>query len=323
MNILVTGGFGFIGSHFVEQAVYQGHKVIVLDNLTYAADLKNISDSTQKKIVFKKVDISEISDLEKNIRKISPVDVVVNFAAESHVDRSIKNGDLFLKTNVSGTYNLLELTRRGLASRFIQVSTDEVYGTITEGSWDELQALNPRSPYSASKASAEHFCSAFRNTYNLDILISRCANNFGPRQSVEKLIPKTITNILSQESIPIYGNGNQRREWISVDEHAAFILAMAASSDKLDSVYNIGGIEKSNLELVHEIVAIMKADPGLIKFVEDRQGHDFRYSVIDSKIREEFHYIKRQNFEDKLERTIEWYRENDAWIRRSKSRALK
>ena len=323
MKFLVTGGFGFIGSHFVEQAFDQGHEVIVFDNLTYAADLKNLSESLKKRILFKKVDISEISDLEKNIRKISPVDVLVNFAAESHVDRSIKNGDLFLKTNVSGTYNLLELTRRGLARRFIQVSTDEVYGTINEGSWDELQPLNPRSPYSASKASAEHFCSAFRNTYNLDILITRCANNFGPRQSVEKLIPKTITNILSQESIPIYGNGNQRREWISVDEHAAFILAMAASNTKLDSVYNIGGVEKSNLELVKEIMEIMKADPGLIRFVEDRQGHDFRYSVNDDKIREEFGSIERQSFEDTLKRTIEWYCENNAWNLRSKSRIIK
>ena len=323
MKILVTGGFGFIGSHFVEQAFYQDHEVIVLDNLTYAADLKNLSDAIKKKIIFKKVDISDNSDLEKNLRKISSVDVVVNFAAESHVDRSIKNGNLFLKTNVSGTYNLLELTRRGLATRFIQVSTDEVYGSINEGSWDELQPLNPRSPYSASKASAEHFCSAFRNTYNLDILITRCANNFGPRQAVEKLIPKTITNILSQENIPIYGNGNQKREWISVDEHAAFVLAMAASSTKLDSVYNIGGVEKSNLELVKEIVTIMKADHGLIKFVEDRQGHDIRYSVNDDKIRKQFSSIERHDFEATLKRTIEWYRENDAWILRSKSKVLK
>jgi dTDP-glucose 4,6-dehydratase len=320
MRILVTGGFGFIGSHYVERAVKLGHEVHVLDKFTYAADLENISPKIRENIKFTKFDISHKEIFVSGELAKEEFDLIVNFAAESHVDRSISDSHPFLESNVTGTVNLLEYLKSGNAKKMIQVSTDEVYGTIELGSWDENCALNPRSPYSASKASAEFFCMSYVNTHNLNITITRSANNFGPKQSVEKLIPKTLRNAIQGKKIPVYGDGQQEREWIPVAEHAEFLIELGNLDLNKLNVFNLGGVPLKNIQLIEKILASLNLSNDLIEFVPDRLGHDRRYSVDDRKLRNLVKIDTHFNFDAEINSTIEWYGLNSDWSMRSEER---
>jgi dTDP-glucose 4,6-dehydratase len=319
MRILITGGLGFIGSRLVERLVELNHSVCIIDALTYAGRIENLSHQTRDRIKLKVIDVSDIKKLEKYFNKSGEFDLVVNLAAESHVDRSISSATRFAQTNLVGTVNLLNFYRLGAFKRYIQISTDEVYGTISEGSWDEDQALRPRSPYSASKASADLFCEAFSQTYGLSIVVTRCANNFGPYQALEKLIPKAIHSINTNTSVKLYGDGLNIREWIYVDDNINAILKLV--TDKLygSEVYNIGGLPLTNLELVNQLFNLMNK-PAKIEFIEDRLGHDRRYSINDSKFCTRFGEPMTTDFTESLKRTVNWYANNSKWVAQSLKR---
>lgn len=323
MRILVTGGFGFIGSSFCRLASANGHELIILDKMTYAADLENLPESMLQKSKVIKCDIANTSALHAELNEIGRLDWIVNFAAESHVDRSIKNGTPFVNSNILGVVNILEYLKSNLAVKLLQVSTDEVFGTIDQGEWDVDQPLDPRSAYSSSKASAEMFCTAYKNTHGVDVVITRCANNFGPRQSAEKLIPTIIRSVLSDLQIPVYGSGENRREWIFVDDHAGSILKIIESSHSKLPKYNISGNEKSNIEIVRLFLKLMGKSESLISYVEDRPGHDFRYAVNDSCFVSEYGEYLSGNFEHQIQSTINWYVENQDWLKRSLERLKK
>ncbi len=291
MKILVTGGAGFIGSEFVRSLLQDKYaefglipkEVIVIDALTYAGNLENLEEiRTDPRYKFVH---GSITDFELMLEISKSCDLLVNFAAESHVDRSIENPSIFIETNVLGTYTVLEVAKRNEVKRVIQISTDEVYGSIKIGSWDENSPLQPNSPYSASKASGDLLARSYVNTYGMDVIVTRCCNNYGPYQHPEKLIPLLITKILNGEDLPIYGDGKNVREWIHVSDHAraiAFLSGQGISGE----IYNIGSDEEfSNISLALEIVEIMQPNKSKIKYVEDRKGHDFRYSLDDSKYR--------------------------------------
>ncbi len=304
---LVTGGAGFIGSHFVRFLVSQGHKVHVLDKLTYAGNLKSIQDLIETgQITFFKGDIcdSKISQLA-----MESTDVVVNFAAESHVDRSILNSAEFIKTNVLGVENLLSLALKLGISQFIQVSTDEVYGSIESGTWVEDSPLMPNSPYSASKAGADLLALSYFKTHGLDVRITRCCNNFGAMQMPEKFIPNLITRMIRKEKLPIYGNGKNVREWIHVEDHCVGI-SLVIDKGEAGEVYNIGSnFELENIEVAKLLLRAFGSDLDCLQYVEDRKGHDFRYSIDSSKIKSlGFTYTK--DFNEEIRNTIDWYREN-------------
>lgn len=320
MRIIVTGGFGFIGSSFCELALYNGHELIVIDKMTYAADLENLSEATRARIQFIELDISHGLHLNQALKELDSADWIVNFAAESHVDRSIEDGTPFVSSNVVGVVNLLEFLKQRTSVKMLQVSTDEVFGSIQEGSWDEEFPLNPRSAYSSSKAAAEMFCNAYRSTHGIDVTITRCANNFGPRQSAEKLIPTVIHSALVGKPIPVYGDGSNRREWIYVDDHAASILKIIESNKRNSPKYNLSGTERSNLEIVKSILQIMNKSEELISYVPDRLGHDFRYSVDDQRFKREFGDYETSNFGVRLASTVNWYLSNQEWLARSKSK---
>ncbi len=314
MKIVVTGGAGFIGSHFARQLVNDQNgafEVVVVDLLTYAGSLRNLEDLMElSNFRFVKDDVCN-PDLSKEI--FSGADAVINFAAESHVDRSIESSAAFIRTNIQGTHNLLDLTVRFGVSRFLQVSTDEVYGSISEGSWDESFPLLPNSPYAASKASADLLVRAFNRTHGLHTNITRCSNNFGTHQYPEKLIPVIIRKILAGQPIPIYGDGQNRRDWLHVLDHCRGIqsVMMGGASGE---IYNIGGgTELSNLELVRKIIQIMDASENLITFVQDRKGHDFRYSVSFKKIEEELGYKPIESIDDSFVGVVDWYAQNINW----------
>lgn len=291
MKILVTGGAGFIGSEFVRSLLQNKYlefgldpsEVVVIDALTYAGNLENLKEiNTDPRYKFVHGNITNLQ-LMQDISK--GCELIVNFAAESHVDRSIENPAIFIETNVLGTYTVLEVARRNKVKRVMQVSTDEVYGSITKGSWDENSPLEPNSPYSASKASADLLARSYVKTFGLDIVVTRCCNNYGPFQHLEKLIPLLITRILQGEDLPIYGNGKNIREWIHVSDHAR-ALAFLSKKGNCGEVYNIGSSEElSNIEIAEIILEVMKSKESKIEFVEDRMGHDFRYSLNDSKFR--------------------------------------
>jgi dTDP-glucose 4,6-dehydratase len=320
VRIIVTGGFGFIGSSFCELALKNGHELIIIDKMTYAADLENLAEATRAKIHFIELDISQGLHLNQALKGLDSADWIVNFAAESHVDRSIEDGIPFVSSNVVGVVNLLEFLKRRTEVKMLQVSTDEVFGSIQEGSWDEEFPLNPRSAYSSSKAAAEMFCNAYQSTHGVDVTITRCANNFGPRQSAEKLIPTVIYSALVGKPIPVYGDGSNRREWIYVDDHAASILKIVESKKRNSTKYNLSGTELSNLEIVKSILRIMNKNEDLISYVPDRLGHDFRYSVDDRRFRAEFGNYETSNFDARLTSTVDWYLSNQEWLARSKSK---
>ena len=325
MKLLVTGGAGFIGSNFVRMALtdkfpdFNVEHLTVLDLLTYAGDEENLVPvASDKRYKFVKGDIRDL-ELAKKLMQDS--DQVVHFAAESHVDRSIEGGSEFVSTNVMGTQVLLDAAKSSKIKRFVHVSTDEVYGSISEGSWPEDHPLLPNSPYSASKAGSDLLVRAYNRTHKLDTVITRCSNNYGQYQFPEKVMPLFITNIIEGKKVPLYGNGLNVRDWLHVDDHCRGI-ALALTKGRAGEVYNIGGgTELTNVELTHKILKAMGVGEEFIQPVEDRKGHDLRYSVDISKINKDLGYSPQVNFEEGLEQTISWYKNNEAWWKKHKQSA--
>jgi dTDP-glucose 4,6-dehydratase len=313
MKLLITGGLGFIGSNFIRQILGEWADIEVtnVDDLRYGSNPKSLEDlrSDQRYRFIK----ANIADYESMSALIEYQDAVVNFAAETHVDRSLSNPSSFLQSNVLGVFSILEALRKNPGSRFVQVSTDEVYGDIADGSFTERDALIPSSPYSASKASSDMFVLAYARTYDLDAMVTRCTNNYGPRQFPEKLIPKTILRAAMSLKVPLYGKGQNVRDWIYVIDHCRAIMKVLDFGAK-GQIYNVSaGDEKTNLEVVKEILRIMGKDESQIEFVEDRPGHDVRYSLDSSKMRKELGWKPEKSFGKGLEETVRWYLENKDW----------
>lgn len=322
MNLLVTGGAGFIGSNFVRYMLnkYPEYKIVNYDLLTYAGNLENLKDIQEHpRYVFVKGDIRN-DQLVDYIVKSHHIDVIVNFAAESHVDRSISDPNVFVKTNVLGTQVLLDVARANNIQKYVQISTDEVYGSLGDtGYFTEETPLAPNSPYSASKASADLLVRAYHETYGLDVNITRCSNNYGPYHFPEKLIPLMITNALEGKELPIYGDGQNIRDWLHVKDHCAAI-DLVIHKGKRGEVYNIGGHnERTNNEIVHLIVEKLGVSKSLIKYVADRPGHDRRYAIDSTKIMTELGWKPQYTFERGIEETIQWYINNSDWWKRIKS----
>ncbi len=310
----MAGGAGFIGSNYV-RGVLDGTlkgvtSVTVIDKLTYAGNLSNFSRLELDNFEFIEGDICN-SEL---IGKLSNRhDAIINFAAESHVDRSISNSKDFILTNILGTQNLLDSMLSGQVNTMVQVSTDEVYGSLAKGSWDELQPLLPNSPYSGSKAAADLIARSYFQTHGLDIRITRCSNNYGPNQFPEKIIPLFITNLIQGKKVPVYGTGKNVRDWLHVSDHCQGIHRVLLNG-RPGETYNIGGgCELSNIELTLRILKLMNKDETSIQFVDDRLGHDFRYSVNYKKIYDELGYRPAMDFDSGLFETIAWYIENESW----------
>jgi dTDP-glucose 4,6-dehydratase len=326
MNLLVTGGAGFIGSAYVHlcRRARPDALVVNVDVLTYAGNLENLRDlEADPRHVFVRADIRDGAAM-LDVMKRHAIDAVVNFAAESHVDRSIMSAQPFLDTNVAGTLRLLEAARAAGVKRFLQVSTDEVYGSLgPTGAFEETTPLAPRSPYSASKTAADHFVMAFHHTHGMDTVITRCSNNYGPFQFPEKLIPLMILNALDGRPLPVYGDGMQVRDWIHVDDHCAAI-DLVLRGGRAGEVYNIGAEnERPNLEVVRAILRLAGKDESLIRHVPDRPGHDRRYAMNSKKIRDALGWRPRHVFEAGLEETVSWYRDNGAWTERVRSGAYR
>lgn len=319
MRILVTGGAGFIGSNFVRMLLQKTtHEVVVLDKLTYAGNLRNLEgfishddDPPAHKCKFIRGDIADASIVKM---AMDGADAVVHFAAESHVDRSILDPQEFVRTNVLGTLILLQVGKEVSIKKFIQVSTDEVYGSLgEEGKFSEETPLAPNSPYSASKASADLLVRSFFKTYGFPAVITRCSNNYGPYQFPEKVIPLFIANAIEDKPLPLYGDGGNIRDWIYVEDHCRALLTVLEKG-KAGEVYNIGGeAEITNLELTRTILKLLGKPESLIKFVKDRPGHDRRYAMDISKIKRELGWSPQCSFEEGLERTIKWYLDNRSW----------
>lgn len=311
MKLLVTGGAGFIGSNFIRMmfAKYPEIEITNLDKLTYAGNLENLKDVSNPNYNFVHGDIC---DPEIVMKAMESVDVVVHFAAESHVDRSIKDSSVFVITNVVGTNNLLKCAMDSDIKQFIHVSTDEVYGSIREGSFTENDNLNPSSPYSSSKAGSDLLAMSYYNTYGLPVTITRCTNNFGPYQYPEKLIPLFITNLMDGKQVPVYGTGLNIRDWIYVEDHCSGI-DFVMQHGKAGEIYNIGGDnELTNFEITCRILKALGKDESLILYVEDRKGHDFRYSLDCSKLKK-MGWMPKYDFDTALEATIQWYIDNRWW----------
>ncbi|ADG05612.1 dTDP-glucose 4,6-dehydratase [Kyrpidia tusciae] len=322
MKLLVTGGAGFIGSNFVHYMLnaHPTYRVVNLDVLTYAGNLENlqnVEDDPRHRFVKGDIcDRSLVFDLVSD-----GFDVIVNFAAESHVDRSILDASPFVRTNVLGTQVLLDAVREFGVSKYIQVSTDEVYGSLNgDGYFTEDTPLSPNSPYSASKASADLLVRATHHTYGIDVNITRCSNNYGPFQFPEKLIPLTISNALENRSIPVYGDGQQVRDWLHVLDHCRAIDRVIHHG-RPGEVYNIGGHnERTNLEVVKRILSLLNKPESLIQHVQDRPGHDRRYAIDATKIRRELGWAPQYGFEEGLRQTIQWYLDHQEWLQRVKSK---
>jgi dTDP-glucose 4,6-dehydratase len=315
MRLLVTGGAGFIGSNFVRRLLTDSTssvtKIIVLDKLTYAGTFENL-EAFQDDMRFQFIhgDINNQTLVENLFEK---VDAVVHFAAESHVDRSILEAAPFIETNVLGTASLLETLRKFPKVKFLHVSTDEVYGSINEGSWNEEFPISPNSPYAASKASSDLLALAYQRTYGLEILVSRCCNNYGPNQFPEKLIPLFITNLIQGRKVPVYGDGKNIREWIHVDDHCD-ALNLILSKGESGQIYNIGSsFELSNLEITNLILETFNRGEDSIEYVSDRPGHDYRYSLDYSKAKSKLGYSPKIDFINGLRKTVDWYLENQTW----------
>ncbi|SFR10138.1 dTDP-glucose 4,6-dehydratase [Lentzea waywayandensis] len=323
MRVLVTGGAGFIGSHYVRELVsgsypaFAGAEVVVLDKLTYAGSETNLAPVAGK-FEFVQGDICDAGVVAEQMRGI---DVVVHFAAESHVDRSITGSADFVLTNVLGTQTLLQGALNAGVGRFVHVSTDEVYGSIDEGSWTETHILEPNSPYSASKASSDLLARAFHRTHGLPVSITRCSNNYGPYQFPEKVIPLFVTNLIDGGKVPLYGDGLNVRDWLHVADHCRGIQ-LVAEAGRPGEIYNIGGgTELTNRELTEKLLEATGRDWTAVEPVQDRKGHDRRYSVDISKIASELGYAPQVDFTVGLSDTVEWYRENRAWWEPLKERA--
>ncbi|MBS3053297.1 MAG: dTDP-glucose 4,6-dehydratase [Candidatus Aenigmarchaeota archaeon] len=307
MNIIVTGGCGFIGTNFVRVLLNNepGADITIIDKLTYAGKLEHIKD-IRSKIKFSRCDIGNKKEIEKIIKD---ADIVVNFAAETHVDKSIINPLSFLKSNIFGLYGLLEAARKADLKRFVQISTDEVYGSKNSGSFNEDDMLKPSNPYSATKAAGDHLVYSYVNTYGLNAIVTRCTNNYGPYQNPEKLIPKAIVRALTNKPIPVYARGRNVRDWIYVEDHCRAVMT-ALKKGKKGETYNIAGEnEKPNIEIVKMILDILGKSTDLIKFVEDRPGHDFRYSIECKKIKK-LGWKRKYGLKDGLRKTVDWYQKN-------------
>ena len=308
MTTFITGGAGFIGSNFAHYVSDIWNDVIILDKLTYAGDMDNLHPLAYP---VKGVDLAYESRLEELFKQYKPK-TIFNFAAETHVDNSIDNVAPFIDTNIIGTLNLLKLSVKYDVQMFHHISTDEVYGALklNEPAFTENSPYNPQNPYAASKASSDHFVISYHNTYGLPVMITNCSNNYGPRQHREKLIPKTINNILEGKKIPIYSQGENIRDWIYVEDHCAGILGISYAGD-VGQKYNIGGeCEMTNLDLVKMIIKLMNASEDLIEFVDDRPGHDLRYAIDNAKIYKTISFQPEFNIEDGLKKTIDWYEKN-------------
>lgn len=312
-KIIATGGAGFIGSEFVRQAVSRGFEVVVIDKLTYAGDLERLN-TVKDKITFYKTDITNREFIEYIFKKEKP-DIVVHWAAESHVDRSILDASPFIETNVKGTQVLLDVAKTVGIEKFINIATDEVYGELgKEGQFFETTALNPNSPYSVSKASADMLGRAYYRTYNLPVITVRPSNNYGPWQYPEKLIPVVILKALNNEPIPVYGTGENIREWLYVSDCADAVFEIIEKG-KIGEIYNVGsGEEKRNIDVVKSILQILNKPEDLIQFVKDRPGHDFRYSLNVDKIKNELGWEAKVKFEEGISRTVSWYLDNIDWV---------
>ena len=325
MRILVTGAAGFIGSNFVRRTLQDaypgllGAEVVALDALTYSGNLENLAPvADSPRYSFVRGDIRD-SDLLDQI--LPTVDAVVHFAAESHVDRSVRDASIFVETNVLGTQKLLDAALRANLKRFVHVSTDEVYGSIAEGSWDESRPLEPNSPYSASKAGSDLLARSYFRTHGLNLSITRCSNNYGNYHFPEKVIPLFVTNLIDDQHVPLYGEGNNIRDWLHVDDHTRGI-AMVLVNGRAGEIYNIGGgTELTNMELTQLLLDATGKDWSYVDRVEDRKGHDLRYSVDISKIRRELGYEPQIPFEQGLADVVQWYRDNREWWEPLKQRA--
>jgi dTDP-glucose 4,6-dehydratase len=319
MNLLVTGGAGFIGSNFTRYILekYPEYRVINYDKLTYAGNLENLAGvDKDPRYAFEKGDICDKTRVQMCVVRYE-IDAIIHFAAESHVDRSILGAVEFVQTNVVGTNVLLEVVKEMKIKRFLQVSTDEVYGSLgTTGLFTEETSLHPNSPYSASKASADMLALAYQHTFGLPIIVTRCSNNYGPYQFPEKLIPLMIANALSDKQLPVYGDGMNVRDWLHVEDHCSAI-DIVLHRGRIGEVYNIGGNnEKPNIEIIKLILQNLNKPESLITYVEDRPGHDRRYAIDSNKIQSEFGWKPAYTFERGVTETINWYRDNKQWWER-------
>lgn len=320
MRVLITGGAGFIGSNFIRYLIeqYPSYKITNFDKLTYAGNLENLRDIKEKpNYRFIKGDICDAQIVD---RAAKDCDVIINFAAESHVDRSILGPESFIKTDIYGTYTLLEAARKYKIKRMVQISTDEVYGSIEKDSFKETDPLNPSSPYAASKASADLLSLSYFTTYQLPVVITRSSNNYGPYQYPEKLIPLFVTNALEDRPLPLYGDGLNVRDWLYVLDNCQAI-DLILHKGEIGEIYNVGADnERTNVEITKAILKILKKGEGLIKRVKDRPGHDRRYSLNSTKIRE-LGWRPEYNFEKALKETVDWYRNNESWWKGLKEKA--
>lgn len=326
-RLLITGGAGFIGSAVVRLALSEGRHVCVLDRLTYAGSMASLrAAQDHPRFRFVRGDICDRATVSALLDSFAP-DAVMHLAAESHVDRSIDGAADFVRTNVTGTFELLEAVRlwakRGADFRFLHVSTDEVFGSLgPDGLFDEESRYDPRSPYAASKAAADHFARAWAHTYDLPVIVSNCTNNYGPRQAPEKLIPLMILNALEGRALPVYGDGRQRRDWLHVDDHARALLTIV-DKGLIGETYGVGArADRENVEIVERVCALVdEMAPGdaprrdLMRHVADRPGHDRRYAIDPAKIERELGWRAQVNFEDGLRATVRWYLDNAAWWR--------
>lgn len=320
-NILVTGGAGFIGSNFIKHVLRKYDlNVINFDKLTYAGNLENLTDiESDERYKFVKGDICNKNEVEKTVNEYN-IDTIVNFAAESHVDRSILGAKEFINTNVMGTHVLLEVLKEKELQKYLQVSTDEVYGSLPEDKkellFTEATPITTNSPYSASKASADLLCNAFYHTFKLPILITRCSNNYGPYQFPEKLIPLMIAKTLNGEKLPVYGDGKNVRDWLYVEDHCSAIMKVL-NNGKYGEVYNVGGNnEWYNIDIVKLILKKLGKGDDMIQYVKDRPGHDRRYAIDSSKIMNELGWSPEYDFETGIESTVKWYLDNETWWRK-------
>jgi dTDP-glucose 4,6-dehydratase len=326
IRYFVTGGAGFIGSAFIRLLLEKNESCYLtnFDALTYAGNLDNLQGIESDRYKFIKGDIADREAVSKALEP--EIDAIINFAAESHVDRSIRSADSFIRTNVLGTQVLLDAARERGVKRFVQISTDEVMGSLPEDSesfFTEQSPYEPNSPYAASKAAAEHFVRAAHHTFNLDTVITRCGNNYGPRQFPEKLLPLLISNAMNSQEIPVYGDGKNVRDWIYVDDHCRGIL-LAAQKGKPGGIYNFGARnERQNLEVVESILDLLDRPRSLIRFVKDRPGHDRRYAIDPELAETELGWRPLETWQSGLQKTIDWYQSNSQWLDRARSGAYR
>lgn len=321
MKILLTGGMGFMGSNMVRHLLtkYPDYHVVNVDKMTYAGNPENLRDvENDKRYIFYQADIADEQRMDEIVGKEKP-DVIVNYAAETHVDRSILDPKAFLMTDVIGTHSLLEAVRKHDIGKFVQISTDEVFGSIAEGAFTEDSPFEPNSPYSAAKAGGDHLCRAYNVTYGTPVIVTHSCNFMGPYQYPEKLIPLFITNLMEGKKVPVYGKGLNVREWIYTEDHCNAVDTIMHKGE-IGEIYNIGtGNEMTNIDITKKILAHMGKGEEMMDFVQDRAGHDFRYAIDSSKLRNKLGWKSEVDFDDALERTVRWFQENEAWWKPLKS----